>query len=168
MSQAGILNVTASNPAIPTSFDTDAGVAVPAANTLNIVGGPGITTSGAGNTVTISLSVPSVPWVIVTSADNPVLMIVNTGYIAKGVGSVNFTLPAAAAVGDIIHVEGYANLWTIAQNAGQRIFLGIAQTTTGVLGSLAATTISDAVTLLCVTANTEFKITSSVGNITVV
>lgn len=168
MSQAGILNVTSSTPAIPTNFVTDAGIAVPAANTLNILGGPGIATSGAGNTVTISLTVPSVPWLVVTSADNPVLMVPDTGYIAKGVAPVNFVLPAAAAIGDIIYVEGYANLWTIAQNAGQQMFLGISQTTTGVLGSLSATVISDAVTLLCVTANNEFKIINSVGNITVI
>jgi hypothetical protein len=41
-------------PAVPTSFQTDSGVAIPVANILNIFGGEGIDTSGAGNTVTIS------------------------------------------------------------------------------------------------------------------
>jgi len=39
---------------VPTSFVTDAGVAVPAVNILNVLGGTGITTSGAGNTITIT------------------------------------------------------------------------------------------------------------------
>jgi len=35
------------------SYPTDAGTALPSGNELNIIGGPGITTTGAGNTVTI-------------------------------------------------------------------------------------------------------------------
>ena len=53
MSQAGLLDVEGSNPQIPTSFVTDAGTAVPLLNILEILGTNGITTSGAGNTVTI-------------------------------------------------------------------------------------------------------------------
>ena len=56
MSQSGILNVIENNPQIPTSFVTDAGTAQPIANTLEVLGGTGITTSGATNVVTISLS----------------------------------------------------------------------------------------------------------------
>ena len=56
MSQAGILNISSGSlpPSVPTSFVTDAGVAIPVANILNVLGGEGIDTSGAGNTVTIS------------------------------------------------------------------------------------------------------------------
>ncbi len=42
-------------PTVPTQFTEDSGVAVPAANNLNVFGGSGITTSGAGSTVTISI-----------------------------------------------------------------------------------------------------------------
>ena len=55
MSQAGINNSSVTvNPAIPTSFTEDVGTAVPVANNLQIKGGVGITTSGSGNTVTIT------------------------------------------------------------------------------------------------------------------
>lgn len=42
------------NGTIATIYDTDSGVAVPASNILNIVGGAGVTVSGSGNTVTIN------------------------------------------------------------------------------------------------------------------
>ena len=56
MSQAGILRITSGSlpPDVPTTFVTDSGNAVPVANILNVLGGEGIDTSGAGNTVTIS------------------------------------------------------------------------------------------------------------------
>ena len=53
MSQVNNLSNTSSNPAIPTSFATDSGTAVPANNQLVIVGGTGLSTTGSGNTVTI-------------------------------------------------------------------------------------------------------------------
>jgi hypothetical protein len=41
---------------IPTSFVTDSGTAIPAANVINILGSSEISTSGAGNTVTIDFT----------------------------------------------------------------------------------------------------------------
>lgn len=107
-------------------------------------------------------------WTTVTSADNPVNLVAGNGYIAKGAGVVNFVLPAAAVVGDMIYIVGYSNLWTIAQNAGQSIRISNATTAVGVTGSLSATLISDCVNLLCITANTEFKSLSPQGNLTVI
>lgn len=54
MSQAGIIDVVGSNPQIPTIFVTDSGTAIPIANTLEILGAGGITTSASGNTITIT------------------------------------------------------------------------------------------------------------------
>jgi hypothetical protein len=168
MSQSGTLNTTSSSPEIPTSFVTDSGTAVPVANVLNVVGGVGITTTGSGNTISISVTSAMPTWVVVTSSDNPVSLVVNRGYIAKGAGVVNFTLPAAASIGDRIQIEGYGNLWTLAQNAGQKIILNNQTTTIGAAGSLSATMISDNLELICVTANTEFKAVDIGGNLTIV
>jgi len=58
MSQAGKINdqFTPIPPTIATSYVTDAGTAVPAANILNVLGGTSIATSAVGNTITISFT----------------------------------------------------------------------------------------------------------------
>lgn len=60
MSQFHVVN-PASMPSVPTTFTADTGSATPAANNLNIFGSAGIATSGAGSTITLTLTevVPS-------------------------------------------------------------------------------------------------------------
>ena len=45
-------------PSVPTSFATDSGTAVPALGVLTIAGGTGLSTTGAGSTVTVNLDTP--------------------------------------------------------------------------------------------------------------
>jgi len=95
-------------------------------------------------------------------------MAVNSDYIANNAALVTLTLPAAAAVGDIISVVGKgAGGWLVAQNAGQTIHKAGASTTTGVGGSIASTAQYDSVEMVCITANTDFVVRSSEGTITV-
>lgn len=54
MSQSGILTIENSNPQIPTQFDTDSGSAIPVLHVLEILGTVGMSTSGSGNTVTVT------------------------------------------------------------------------------------------------------------------
>lgn len=61
MSQAGDIDATGSNPAIPTEFITDDGSAVPIANQLEVLGAvvaagtDPVETTGSGNTITINV-----------------------------------------------------------------------------------------------------------------
>ncbi len=94
-------------------------------------------------------------------------MAVNKGYVANNAGLVTLTLPSSAVFGSIFEVTGIgAGGWKIAQNAGQIIYFGNKNTTSGVGGYLASVDDRDAVKLLCVVANTTFQVLSSVGNIT--
>lgn len=150
-----------------TQFDGDVGSATPAAGILNIIGGSNINTSAAGNTITINGSGVGVPWSEETTT--PVTMVSNNGYIANDTSLITLTLPTTAAIGDVIRVTGEGSGgWRIAQPAGVTIFFGNQNTTTGVGGYLEFTHRRDTVELVCVTANLDWNVISSIGNITVV
>lgn len=97
-------------------------------------------------------------------------MAVGNGYINNGSGTPTvFTLPATAAVGTQVAIQGNnSGLWQIAQNSGQSISFNGVVSTTGVTGSITSTGNFDSLYLLCVTANTNWVATSFVGNLDVV
>lgn len=138
----------------------------PVASTLTA--GTGIGIVNAAGSITISAAGGGLTWTVITGAAQA--LAVNNGYIANNAGTIVFTLPAIAPVGSVIAVTGINNNtgWQIAQNAGQTIYFGSANTTTGVGGSLTSTRIRDTVFLLCVVANNDWNVVDSVGNITIV
>lgn len=168
MSQGGPLNTEGVGPDVATSYVCDVGIAIPAANTLNVVGAGGATTTGLGNTITITAGGSGYIYTVVTSALNPITLVKNTAYICKGAGPIVFVLPAAAQIGDSFKILGYSNLWSIQQNAMQTITVGVKTTTAGIAGSVTATTVSDGLELVCVTNNTEFYETQIQGNLTII
>lgn len=98
MSQAGIISTTAGPvpPAVPTTFVTDSGNAVPALNILNVLGGVGSTTSGAGSTITINVD-QTVPYTNVTNAMSP-YTVLSTDYFLScdsSTGAITILLPNA-------------------------------------------------------------------------
>jgi hypothetical protein len=66
-------------PTVPTSFQTDSGVAVPVADVLNIFGGSNIGTTGSGNTVTINFSYDCNQSITTTDATPTVITCFNLG-----------------------------------------------------------------------------------------
>ena len=243
----GIVNaagsITLSSTAtVPISFPTDGGTATPAANALTIAGGTGVTTSGAGATVTIDIDSPvsvanggtgattltdggvvigsgtgavtvlgqatNGQLVIGSTGSDPVLasitagsgidvtngagsitiagaagsgvlswvvetttsraLLVDQGVIGNNAATITMTLPTTAAVGSVIRVVGMgAGSFKIAQNVLELIHFGTATTTTGVGGSIESTQVNDSIEIVCIVANTEWAVLSSVGNLTV-
>jgi hypothetical protein len=136
----------------------------PTAATLTA--GSGIAIANAGGSITISTTDVANNWTVVTGTTQA--MAVNSGYISNNAGLVTLTLPATAAVGSIIQMQGLgAGGWQIAQNALQVIHIGSAVTTIGITGYLASTNQYDSLTLLCVVANTTWTVLGGAqGNIT--
>jgi len=94
---------------------------------------------------------------------------INTAYVTNNVAQVTVTLPSTAAFGSVIKIVGKGTGgWRLAQNAGQVIYFGESNTTTGATGYIASTHQRDCVEVTCIGANTIWQVVSSVGNITFV
>lgn len=132
------------------------------------VNGDGVTTTATavGNQIEISTIGSGFSWNEETGTS--ATMAVNNGYIANNAALVTLTLPSTASVGDVVRVTGKgAGGWRIAQNAGQTIYFGLLSTTTGAGGRLDSTEDRDTVEMVCITADDDWNVISSVGNITV-
>ena len=106
-------------------------------------------------------------WTEVTGAT--VSLAGNAGYVMNRGTAITATLPAACEFGKTIRISGKGDgLTVIAQNASQMIHFSSSTTTTGVGGSLTATNKRDNIELLCVVADLEFEVCSSIGNWTLV
>jgi len=142
-----------------------AGYPIPA----TLTAGTGINISNGANTITISNTFTGATWNDVTSTS--LGMAVNNNYLANHATLlVTLTLPAIAAFGSMITIQGYGpGLFTIAQNAGQTIHFGDKDTTTGAGGSITALNRYNSITLLCSVANTDWTVVNGPqGDFTIV
>lgn len=144
-----LIGSTAADPTLATLASADSTVGI---------------TNGAG---TIDLSVVGGGLVWSVEVGGAVAGVVNHGYITNLAGGVTVTLPNTAAVGSILRICGMAGLWVLAQNAGETVYFGNTNTTTGVGGSLTATNAGDCVELVCIVANVDWRVLSSIGTITI-
>lgn len=122
MSQAGIISVQNSNPQIPTSFVTDSGTAVPALNILNVFGGTGATTSGSGNTITVTVKNDGFQWSEKNANFNAA---VQNGYFCNAL--LTATLPASGGLvigNSVIFFIDTASVVTIQAGIGEMIQIG--------------------------------------------
>lgn len=125
------------------------------------------TTYLRGDQTWASIPSQSLPGVHVTGTTQA--LAADTSYRVNNAALVTLTLPATAAVDTIIRIVGIgAGGWRVAQNVGQQIHFGNLSTTSGASGRLDSTHRRDTIELLCVTADTEWQVISSIGNIDVV
>lgn len=137
----------------------------PAAATLT--SGTGISITNGAGSITINSTGGGFTWTAVSGSTQTIAA--HNGYAIQSTGLCTLTLPATSAVGDTFQIAGAAvgSSWKIAQNSGNQIFFGSASTTSGATGYLSSTNAWDQVTLTCVTANANWVVTGSIGNITV-
>ncbi len=84
--------------------------------------------------------------------------VVNVGYVNQAAGTTTVTLPAVAALGSLIAIQGLGSSgWIMTANAGQTIKIGNATTT--IAGSLASVDLHDSVEVVCIVANTTWSVT---------
>ncbi len=90
-------------PIIPTQFTTDSGIAIPALNNINIItpggGTEGIATSGAGSTITITLTEVAAEYINVTAAMSPYTVTATDYFIScdSTLGPIVINLPDSPA-----------------------------------------------------------------------
>lgn len=131
----------------------------------SVSAGSGISITPGVNTLSIAATAPFA-WTTI-GADGA--LAANTGYIDTKAGLLTVSLPAVAAVGTTLILQGLgAGGWKITQAANQRIIMGNLATTVGVGGSMASTNANDSISLVCTTANLIWSTFSGVGNLTIV
>lgn len=131
-----------------------------------LTAGAGIAITNGSGSITISGGGGGIAW---SEQAVDFTMAVDNGYIANKGTLLTATLPATAAQGTVIRIQGKGiGLFAIAQNAGQTIHFGTSSTTTGVGGSITSQNTYDSIELVCITADTDFAVMSSVGNFTIV
>lgn len=130
------LNLEAGGGSIANTYATDSGNAVPAAGILNVLGGPGVTTSGSGSTITINSTV--------FTNTTATTMAVDNGYFATAAGTYN--LPATAAQGELITIV-CDTAGAVVVDAPALNFIRIGSLITSSGGTATSTSIGDSLTL---------------------
>lgn len=145
---ASSANVVSGLPTSPNSTLTTDGSGVPQWTSSGT--GTGITWSGVSGTS--------------QAAD------INSGYVIENAAQTTITLPATAALGSIVYVQGMgAGGWVLTANAGQTIQVGSSATSTG--GTVTSGDQWDAIGVVCLVANTTWSmlapVSSALGGFTV-
>ncbi len=95
-------------------------------------------------------------WVNITGTTQTAA--IGTMYVVGNASQTTVTLPATAALGSVIGVQGKgAGGWILTANTGQTIKLGAV--TTSSAGSLTSINLYDSVEVVCITADTTWSVT---------
>jgi hypothetical protein len=124
----------------------------PAAASLSA--GTGISITPGSNSISIAATgVAGITWANISGTTQAAA--VNTGYVVGNASQTTITLPATAALGSVVIVQGKgASGWILAANTGQTIQVGQSATTSG--GTVTSAANYDAIQVVCITANTTW------------
>jgi hypothetical protein len=128
-----------------------------------LTAGSGISITNGAGTISIDATA-GLAWNNETNDANT--MAINNGYVINATNLCTMTIPATAAIGSVFAIAGYAtNGWVLQANTGQTINFGDDQSSTA--GSVTFTNRYDSITIVCTTADTDFAVIASQGNMTV-
>lgn len=109
-------------PSVPLQFTTDAGIAIPAANNLNVFGGVGTETTASGSTITVSVNTDSFNW---SEQNTNFNASTQNGYYCNTNLIASLPSTASLSIGDtIIFYIDTSSTVIIQANAGQSIQVG--------------------------------------------
>lgn len=132
-----------------------------------ITAGAGTTVTNGAGSITIGQTA-GFPFTFTSVAVDGAL-VTNTAYVNDKAALLTMSLPATSAKGDVIILQGYgATGWKITQAANQQILVGNTNTTLGAGGTLSSSDKGDSVSMVCTTANLEWRVFGMVGNLTIV
>lgn len=129
-----------------------------------LTAGANVTITNAAGTITIAAG--GLTYAEETGATKTIVN--NYEYGANRGGGVAFALPATAAAGTRFAITGISGLWSLTQAANQYVSVGSVTSTVGVGGSLTATNAGDCITCTCIVADLGWRVTSMMGNLTIV
>jgi|SRR6185437_517417 len=155
ISQAGYVVFDGTATFTGRTFQAGAGITL--TNASGVVGNTTIASTGGGFT-----------WTDVTGATQTIA--IQNGYVTDHSTTVVYTLPATAALGDVIKIVGKLGLATITPNAGQQILIGSTSGLVGATGTATSNNLGDCIELVCITAgaSTVWRADSVVGTWTLV
>ena len=165
MSQAGIINVGDSilPPDVPTQFTTDDGIATPSLHNINVFGGVGVSTTGSGSTITVTVKNEGFQWSEQAVSFNAS---VEEGYFCTAGLTVNLPSSLSLVIGNtlIVYVDTSSTV-TIQAASGEFIQVGI--NISNVSGSASSNTRGSILTLVYRPTDTTWHAISSFGSWTV-
>lgn len=145
------LQVAASDDAILTLTGDTGGALSPTAGNMNILGGPGVTVTGSGSTLTVN----SVVYTDQTSST----LAVDSGTFATAAGA--YTLPAAPIDGELVEIVCITTGIVVTANTGQEI--QIAGDVTSTAGTATNSAKGDVLCLRYRSTDTAWYATSALG-----
>lgn len=122
----------------------------------NITAGSGISITNGSGSITIAATSSAPSWVGISGTTQAASA--GFGYVVQNASQTTITLPATAALGDIVTVQGLgAGGWVLAANTGQTIQVGAVATSSG--GTVTSNDQWDSIQVVCVVADTTWAVT---------